>query len=70
MRPKPASCCSSRAAAPTPRAALTGAQVLLLGGEPIDEPIAGHGPIVMNRDAEIIQASEDFTAGHFGQMPG
>jgi len=44
--------------------------VLLLGGEPIDEPIAGHGPIVMNRDAEIIQASEDFTAGHFGQMPG
>ena len=44
------------------------ARVLLLSGEPIDEPIVGHGPFVMNTEQEIHQAFADFNSGHFGQM--
>jgi redox-sensitive bicupin YhaK (pirin superfamily) len=46
------------------------AVVLLLSGEPIDEPIVGHGPFVMNSEQEIHQAFADFQSGRFGRMSG
>lgn len=45
------------------------ATVLLLSGQPIDEPIVGHGPFVMNSEAEIVQAIDDFNSGRFAQIP-
>ena len=47
-----------------------GASVLLLSGGPIDEPIVGYGPFVMNSQAEIAESFDDFHAGRFGQMEG
>jgi quercetin 2,3-dioxygenase len=41
------------------------ATVLVLNGEPIDEPIVGQGPFVMNTQEEIIQAMTDYRAGRF-----
>lgn len=44
------------------------AVVLLLSGEPIDEPIVGYGPFVMNSREEIEQAMRDFQSGRFGEI--
>jgi redox-sensitive bicupin YhaK (pirin superfamily) len=41
--------------------------VFVMNGEPIDEPIAGYGPFVMNTAKEIEQAITDMRAGRFGQ---
>jgi quercetin 2,3-dioxygenase len=39
--------------------------MLVLTGEPIDEPIVGYGPFVMNTPEEIRQALTDLRSGHF-----
>jgi quercetin 2,3-dioxygenase len=44
------------------------AGLLLLTGEPLEEPIASHGPFVMNTEAEIRQAIEDYRAGRMGHL--
>ncbi|MEV4015927.1 pirin family protein [Nonomuraea angiospora] len=44
-------------------------EMLLLGGQPIREPVVQYGPFVMNNRAEILQAMEDYQAGRLGVIP-
>ena len=40
-------------------------RAILVAGRPIGEPVARYGPFVMNTEAEIIQAIEDYRRGRF-----
>ncbi|HKJ51027.1 MAG TPA: pirin-like C-terminal cupin domain-containing protein, partial [Gammaproteobacteria bacterium] len=44
--------------------------ILILTGEPIDEPVVGYGPFVMNTENEIREAIDDFNAGRLGAIAG
>jgi redox-sensitive bicupin YhaK (pirin superfamily) len=46
-----------------------GMELLVLGGQPIKQPVFAHGPFVMNTRAEVIKAIEDYQAGRLGTIP-
>lgn len=48
--------------------AASDAQLLILSGEPIGEPIVPYGPFVMNSEREILEAIRDFQSGKFGHL--
>jgi quercetin 2,3-dioxygenase len=51
-----------------PSAATTTLEVLLIGGVPLNEPVARYGPFVMNSKEEIFQAIEDYQNGRMGEI--
>ena len=48
--------------------ALKDSSVLLMSGEPIEEPVVGYGPFVMNTRSEIVQAARDYQSGKMGSL--
>ncbi|MFU1476178.1 pirin family protein [Roseovarius sp. C7] len=64
----PATARLSRDGGPVEIQAASDAKILILAGEPIDEPVASYGPFVMNTEGEIRKAIEDFNSGRFGQL--
>lgn len=46
----------------------TDAKLLVLAGQPLDEPIVGYGPFVMNSEPQITQAIKDYSSGRFGRI--
>ena len=50
------------------RGAPGGGRLLLLAGVPLDEPIARYGPFVMNNDAELVAAFQDYQSGRMGEI--
>ena len=50
--------------------ATTKSRFLLIAGRPIKEPIARHGPFVMNTQEELVQAYKDYESGLFGHVAG
>jgi redox-sensitive bicupin YhaK (pirin superfamily) len=51
-------------------AASAPADVLLIAGVPLNEPVVHYGPFVMNTQEEIYQAIKDYHAGRMGQIAG
>jgi len=49
------------------RAAADNTSLLIMGGKPLNEPIAARGPFVMNTYDELMQANMDYRSGNFGQ---
>jgi redox-sensitive bicupin YhaK (pirin superfamily) len=52
-----------------PLDAVAASRFVVVSAAPIGAPIVTHGPFVMNTEAEIVEAIEDFNAGRFGPVP-
>jgi redox-sensitive bicupin YhaK (pirin superfamily) len=50
------------------RATSAGAQVVLLAGRPLREPVVAHGPFIMNNEQQITSAIERYRAGRMGRL--
>ena len=58
----------SRAGEDITLTSLSSAKILVMGGQPLDEPIASYGPFVMNTHEELMQAFKDVNDGKMGRV--